>query len=59
MTNGTKLEANIILIAAEIRRLHETKFSGKSTIEISLKDGGIGSISVNNSRKLLNNGHTG
>lgn len=54
MTTPTKLEENIILIAKEIRRLNDLKFTGKTTIEISLKDGGIGSISVNTIRKLTN-----
>jgi len=55
MTNENKLEANIILIAKEIRRLHQNKFTGTSTLIINLKDGGIGRISVNNARNLCKN----
>lgn len=55
MTGENKLDANIILIAQEIRRLADMRFTGKSSVDISFRDGGIGQISVMTSRNLIKN----
>lgn len=53
MSQLNNFESKLVLIAQELQRLNQNKFTGKTTVEINYKDGGIGSIGINTQKNLI------
>jgi len=50
----SNIEQDVVLIMKEIKRVNLEKFTGKMTIEIDMKCGGMGKIAVNLQKNLKN-----